>query len=136
MKVIPLTFCFRLVVFPSRGLNDPTSRLLPESDDEYSDDDDMSWKVRRSAVKCLEALVGTRRDLLLSFYSSVCPALLARFKEREENVRADVFAAFSAVLRQTRPGHHGPTDPGAGRREEEPAVALLRTQVLVRIAPK
>uniref|UniRef100_M4AY56 TATA-binding protein interacting (TIP20) domain-containing protein n=1 Tax=Xiphophorus maculatus TaxID=8083 RepID=M4AY56_XIPMA len=79
-----------------------------ESDDEYSDDDDMSWKVRRSAIKCLEALICTRRDLLLSFYSSICPALLARFKEREENVKADVFAAFSTLLRQTRGGssHH------------------------------
>uniref|UniRef100_A0A3B4AR27 TATA-binding protein interacting (TIP20) domain-containing protein n=1 Tax=Periophthalmus magnuspinnatus TaxID=409849 RepID=A0A3B4AR27_9GOBI len=75
-----------------------------ESDDEYSDDDDMSWKVRRSSIKCLEALIHTRRDLLLSFYSSLCPALLARFKEREENVRADVFSAFSTLLRQTRVG--------------------------------
>uniref|UniRef100_A0A3B4WWD4 TATA-binding protein interacting (TIP20) domain-containing protein n=1 Tax=Seriola lalandi dorsalis TaxID=1841481 RepID=A0A3B4WWD4_SERLL len=81
-----------------------------DEDDEYSDDDDMSWKVRRSSIKCLEALINTRRDLLLSFYSSVCPVLLARFKEREENVRADVFAAFSTLLRQTRAGptsHHG-----------------------------
>lgn len=29
--------------------------------DEYSDDDDLSWKVRRSAAKCIEALV---RNLL------------------------------------------------------------------------
>uniref|UniRef100_A0A7N8WRG5 Cullin-associated and neddylation-dissociated 2 (putative) n=1 Tax=Mastacembelus armatus TaxID=205130 RepID=A0A7N8WRG5_9TELE len=78
--------------------------LDEESDDEYSDDDDMSWKVRRSSIKCLEALISTRRDLLLSFYSSICPALLARFKEREENVRADVFGAFSTLLRQTRVG--------------------------------
>uniref|UniRef100_A0AAQ5YXA9 TATA-binding protein interacting (TIP20) domain-containing protein n=1 Tax=Amphiprion ocellaris TaxID=80972 RepID=A0AAQ5YXA9_AMPOC len=83
--------------------------LDEESDDEYSDDDDMSWKVRRSSIKCLEALISTRRDLLLSFYSSICPTLLTRFKEREENVRADVFAAFSTLLRQTRVGssHHG-----------------------------
>ncbi|XP_017287004.1 cullin-associated NEDD8-dissociated protein 2 [Kryptolebias marmoratus] len=111
--------------------------LDEESDDEYSDDDDMSWKVRRSAVKCLEALISTRRDLLLSFYTSVCPALLARFKEREENVRADVFAAFSTLLRQTRVGssHHGlitaASDPGVSRWEEEPAVALLKKQVPV-----
>ncbi|KAI4800216.1 hypothetical protein KUCAC02_013397 [Chaenocephalus aceratus] len=78
--------------------------LEEESDDEYSDDDDMSWKVRRSSIKCLESLIATRRDLLLSFFSSVCPALLARFKEREENVRADVFSAFSSLLRQTRGG--------------------------------
>ncbi|KAM7006274.1 cullin-associated NEDD8-dissociated protein 2 isoform 1-T1 [Tautogolabrus adspersus] len=107
-----------------------------ESDDEYSDDDDMSWKVRRSSIKCLEALISTRRDLLLSFYSSLCPALLARFKEREENVRADVFAAFSALLMQTRAGssHRGnitaSSDSGVSV-EEEPAVAMLKKQVPV-----
>ncbi|XP_058488198.1 cullin-associated NEDD8-dissociated protein 2 [Solea solea] len=105
-----------------------------ESDDEYSDDDDMSWKVRRSSIKCLEALIDSRRDLLLSFYASICPPLLARFKEREENVRADVFAAFSTLLRQTRvtTSHHGlASDPGASRaeEEEEPAVAVLKKQV-------
>ncbi|XP_076604142.1 cullin-associated NEDD8-dissociated protein 2 [Chaetodon auriga] len=108
--------------------------LDEESDDEYSDDDDMSWKVRRSSIKCLEALINTRRDLLLSFYSSICPALLARFKEREENVRADVFAAFSTLLRQTRAGssHHGVAAAGSESgpsREEEPAVAMLKKQV-------
>ncbi|XP_042366603.1 LOW QUALITY PROTEIN: cullin-associated NEDD8-dissociated protein 1-like [Plectropomus leopardus] len=110
--------------------------LDEESDDEYSDDDDMSWKVRRSSIKCLEALINTRRDLLLSFYSSICPALLARFKEREENVRADVFAAFSTLLRQTRMGssHRGLITAGsdsAANREEDPAVNMLKKQVPV-----
>ncbi|TKS71422.1 Cullin-associated NEDD8-dissociated protein 1 [Collichthys lucidus] len=111
--------------------------LDEESDDEYSDDDDMSWKVRRSSIKCLEALISTRRDLLLSFYSSICPALLTRFKEREENVRADVFAAFSTLLRQTRVrlSHHSLTaagsDSGPSRGDEEPAVAMLKKQVLL-----
>ncbi|XP_024120935.1 cullin-associated NEDD8-dissociated protein 2 [Oryzias melastigma] len=105
-----------------------------ESDDEYSDDDDMSWKVRRSAVKCLEALIATRLDLLASFYSTVCPALLARFKEREENVRADVFAAFSTLLRQSRVGssHPGLIEADAvrsGVRKEEPVVTMLKKQV-------
>ncbi|KAF6717417.1 Cullin-associated NEDD8-dissociated protein 1 [Oryzias melastigma] len=105
-----------------------------ESDDEYSDDDDMSWKVRRSAVKCLEALIATRLDLLASFYSTVCPTLLARFKEREENVRADVFAAFSTLLRQSRVGssHPGLIEADAvrsGVRKEEPVVTMLKKQV-------
>ncbi|KAM9409522.1 cullin-associated NEDD8-dissociated protein 2 [Pholidichthys leucotaenia] len=103
-----------------------------ESDDEYSDEDDMSWKVRRSSIKCLEALISTRHDLLLSFYTSICPALLARFKEREENVRADIFSTFSALIRQTRVGtcHHSVTGgDGAVSREDEPTVTLLKKQI-------
>ncbi|XP_062441137.1 cullin-associated NEDD8-dissociated protein 1-like isoform X3 [Rhea pennata] len=74
-----------------------------ESDDEYSDDDDISWKVRRSAAKCLEAIVSTRHDLLQDFYKTLSPVLISRFKEREENVKADVFSAYVSLLKQTLP---------------------------------
>uniref|UniRef100_A0AAR2J249 Cullin-associated and neddylation-dissociated 2 (putative) n=1 Tax=Pygocentrus nattereri TaxID=42514 RepID=A0AAR2J249_PYGNA len=97
-----------------------------ESDDEYSDDDDMSWKVRRSSVKCLEAVISCRRDLLVDLYGSVCPALVSRFKEREENVKSDIFLAFVALVRQTKPPHGSALDAGA---KEEPAVTLLKKQV-------
>ncbi|KAG8436055.1 hypothetical protein GDO86_007236 [Hymenochirus boettgeri] len=73
-----------------------------ESDDEYSDDDDMSWKVRRSAAKCLESLISARPDLLQEFHQTAAPAIVQRFKEREENVKADIFSAYIALLRQTR----------------------------------
>jgi len=39
--------------------------------EEYSDDDDMSWKVRRAAAKCLEVLISTRQELIEDFYRSL-----------------------------------------------------------------
>uniref|UniRef100_A0A2I2YMU4 Cullin associated and neddylation dissociated 2 (putative) n=1 Tax=Gorilla gorilla gorilla TaxID=9595 RepID=A0A2I2YMU4_GORGO len=74
-----------------------------ESEDEYSDDDDMSWKVRRAAAKCIAALISSRPDLLPNFHCTLAPVLIRRFKEREENVKADVFTAYIVLLRQTRP---------------------------------
>ncbi|KAH8556542.1 armadillo-type protein [Umbelopsis sp. PMI_123] len=76
-----------------------------EDDDEiedYSDDDDdVSWKVRRSASKVLAALIETRHDLLSQLYQTVAPALINRFKEREESVRVDILQTFIILLRQT-----------------------------------
>lgn len=86
----------------------------------------MSWKVRRSSVKCLEAVISTRRDLLVELYGNVCPVLVSRFKEREENVKSDIFLAFVALLRQTKPPHGSTLDAGS---KEDPAVTLLKKQV-------
>lgn len=63
----------------------------------------MSWKVRRAAAKCLAALLGSRPDLLPDLHHSLAPALVQRFREREDNVKADVFAAYIVLLRQIRP---------------------------------
>jgi len=70
-------------------------------DRDYSDDDDVSWKVRRAAVKTLTSLIVTRPDLLSEFYHRVAPALVARFREREENVRLDILTAFTSLLERT-----------------------------------
>ncbi|XP_071804723.1 cullin-associated NEDD8-dissociated protein 1-like [Asterias amurensis] len=99
-----------------------------ESDDEYSDDDDMSWKVRRAAAKCLEAIVGSRHEMLNEFYRSVSPALIARFKEREENVKSDIFHAFITLLKQTKPIVTGCYDPDSMEHEDGP-ISMLRLQV-------
>ncbi|XP_004368405.1 cullin-associated NEDD8-dissociated protein 2 isoform X3 [Trichechus manatus latirostris] len=99
-----------------------------ESEDEYSDDDDMSWKVRRAAAKCMAALIGSRPDLLPDFHRTLAPVLIRRFREREENVKADVFATYIVLLRQTRPpkgwleAMEDPTQTGS-------SLHLLRGQV-------
>ena len=51
-----------------------------ESEEDYSDDDDMSWKVRRASAKTLEAVILTRLDLLEEFYKIISPVLIGQFK--------------------------------------------------------
>ncbi|CAH1964430.1 unnamed protein product [Acanthoscelides obtectus] len=102
-----------------------------EENDEYNVDDDMSWKVRRSAVKCLEAIISTRHELLPEFYKVLSPCLIARFKEREENVKSDIFHAYIALLNQTKSTVNVNMDPNAMAmdEEEENPITLLQSQI-------
>ena len=74
------------------------------NDGDYSDDDDVSWKVRRAAVAVLRSLIVTRSDLVLYYYQHVAPVLVARMREREESVRLDVLDTFVALLSRTTVG--------------------------------
>uniref|UniRef100_A0A803VTQ0 TATA-binding protein interacting (TIP20) domain-containing protein n=1 Tax=Ficedula albicollis TaxID=59894 RepID=A0A803VTQ0_FICAL len=99
-----------------------------ESNDEYSDDDDISWKVRRAAAKCLEAVVSSRPDLLQDFYRTLSPALIGRFKEREENVKADIFNAYISLLKQTLPTQSWLHSSDASGKDDIP-LTMLQKQV-------
>jgi cullin-associated NEDD8-dissociated protein 1 len=74
------------------------------------DDDDASWKVRRCAAKALYTLISTRGsgDLLDdgTLYTQVAPILVQRFNEREENVRLEIIATISSLVRKTGEGIH------------------------------
>lgn len=90
-------------------------------DEEYEDDDDMSdedddenWKVRRSAIRTLTAVVEASKhdpsSLWLDQYVwrknsddkiTVSGALVNRFKEREENCRVDIIECFTRLLSYT-----------------------------------
>ncbi|OAL46546.1 TIP120-domain-containing protein [Pyrenochaeta sp. DS3sAY3a] len=74
----------------------------------YDDDEDASWKVRRCAAKVLYTLISTRSngDLLDdgTLYNRVAPALIARFREREDNVRLEVLATLSNLVRKSGDG--------------------------------
>ncbi|KAF3903459.1 hypothetical protein ABW20_dc0105140 [Dactylellina cionopaga] len=75
-----------------------------EDEGGLSDDDDISWKVRRGAAKMLSTIISTRADDLLkeTLYREVAPSLVKRFSEREENVRLEVLATTTTLIRKTR----------------------------------
>lgn len=94
-----------------------------EYDDEeeaYSDEDDGSWKVRRGAAKLAAALVTAHPEALGAAYGALAPALVARFREREEAVRPDVYGAYCALVRAMG---------GAARRGDAGAKAALAADV-------
>eukprot|EP00303_Exanthemachrysis_gayraliae_P002445 CAMPEP_0206012078 /NCGR_PEP_ID=MMETSP1464-20131121/14229_1 /ASSEMBLY_ACC=CAM_ASM_001124 /TAXON_ID=119497 /ORGANISM="Exanthemachrysis gayraliae, Strain RCC1523" /LENGTH=506 /DNA_ID=CAMNT_0053385755 /DNA_START=34 /DNA_END=1551 /DNA_ORIENTATION=+ len=106
-----------------------------DGDGEYSDDDDMSWKVRRAATKLLSAVMAAKADCVAELFPRLCPALLARFGEREESVRADVFAT-ARLLVVTAAGPGAAQEVKALLRSNLPRiVAALRPQVRSR-SPK
>ncbi|CAH8555100.1 unnamed protein product [Schistosoma turkestanicum] len=73
-----------------------------DEDGEYSDDEDVSWKVRRAAARALEAIILVFTEMTANFYVSIAPLLIKQFNEREESVRLSIFSCLSALLRQTR----------------------------------
>jgi cullin-associated NEDD8-dissociated protein 1 len=79
-----------------------------EEETGFDDDDDASWKVRRCATKVLYTLISTRSngDLLDNgtLYSKVAPALITRFKEREDNVRLEILATLSNLVKKSGSG--------------------------------
>ena len=66
--------------------------------------------------------------MLVDFYKNVSPQLISRFKEREENVKVDIFHAYMALLHQTKPSLGLSHDPDA-MEQEEGTIALLKGQV-------
>ncbi|KAI9789286.1 MAG: hypothetical protein M1835_001768 [Candelina submexicana] len=92
----------------------------------FSDDDDMSWKVRRCAAKLLYTLISTRGsgDLLDdgTLYEQVGPVLVARFTEREENVRLEILATMDFLVRKTG---EGTVIPSASTVDESYALSLM-----------
>lgn len=67
--------------------------------EEYSDDEDLSWKVRRGAAKCLSAILIGYPELLTKIYPQTCPLLVQRFKEREESVKCEVLTTLGDLVR-------------------------------------
>ncbi|KRX21900.1 Cullin-associated Nedd8-dissociated protein 1 [Trichinella nelsoni] len=112
-------------------VDDMDSQLSAE---EYSDDDDMSWKVRRAAAKCLEAAVNTRRNRIFEFHQTIIPRLIERFKEREESVRCDLFNVLLSLLKRTRV-YFQYSSKSIAEKEQKTIIASLESQMPALIVP-
>ncbi|KAB5563635.1 hypothetical protein DKX38_003689 [Salix brachista] len=123
LQLISICFLNLLFIFPIPLF------FCSESANEYTDDEDASWKVRRAAAKCLAALIVSRPEVLAKLYEEACPKLIDRFKEREENVKMDVFNTFIELLRQTGNVTKGQIDMGESRQVSVFPRWLLKQEV-------
>lgn len=87
-----------------------------EDNEGYSDIDDMSWKVRRCAAKVLLTAVVSQSHAAAdgTIYQRIAPALLARFnKEREENVKLEVLASMTGLVKKASASLAGASPEGS-----------------------
>jgi cullin-associated NEDD8-dissociated protein 1 len=72
-----------------------------DGDDEWDmyDSDDTSWKVRRAAVQVTNTLILVHPQVLRDLAESVFDKLVKRFREREQNVKLDVFNTLTDFLK-------------------------------------
>lgn len=88
--------------------------------DDQDENDDISWKVRKIALKVLATLVASPTAPLEELFRLLTDPLLARFKEREENVRVDVVLCLNGLLeascrrKASRGGRRGGADRESG----------------------
>lgn len=80
-----------------------------EEETGFEDEDDVSWKVRRCSAKTLHALVGMLDPSDPAIYGQIAPALVNRFKEREESVRTEVIATLAFLITKTGTSSVGKT---------------------------
>ena len=68
-------------------------------DDEQDDDDDTAWKVRKSAIKIIDAIIISCPVQLKQVWSNYVQLLSQRFNERDENVKVDLLEVFQNLLK-------------------------------------
>ena len=63
-------------------------------DEEQDDDDDTAWKVRKSAIKIIDAIIVSCPLQLQEYYAKFVDLLSSRFIERDDNVKCDILETF------------------------------------------
>ena len=68
-------------------------------DDEQDDDDDTAWKVRKSAIKVIDAIIVSCPVQLKEYWSKFVKLLSGRFIERDDNVKCDILETFQNLMK-------------------------------------
>lgn len=63
-------------------------------DDDQDDDDDTAWKVRKSSVKIIDAIISCCQGELSNYWLQFADLLSKRFIERDDNVKLDILKTF------------------------------------------
>jgi len=71
------------------------------SDLEYSDDDDVSWKVRCASAKLIATLIQTKPESLPKYYNEIAPVLISRLNEREDSVYVEILNTLIILIKKT-----------------------------------
>jgi cullin-associated NEDD8-dissociated protein 1 len=82
--------------------NDEDEEDEEEDEDGYggSDDDDSSWKIRKSTIKVIQAIAMSRVEIIQNkeLFLHISNELLGRFKEREESVRIEIVHCLTSLF--------------------------------------
>lgn len=70
-----------------------------DNEDEQVDADDTAWKVRKSAVKVIDAVIVSCPAHLREFWISYVELLQSRFIERDDNVKCDILQTFQNLIK-------------------------------------
>ena len=90
-----------------------------DNDAEYDDDEDISWKVRRCSTKLLLALLNADPSASQSICTRAASPLIARFSEREENVRVEILLTFAVLVDRSGPSLSHRASPSRKRARDE-----------------
>lgn len=68
-------------------------------DEDLNDDDDTAWKVRKSSIKIIDALITSCQSELKEYWIQYIDLMSKRFNERDDNVKLDLLMTFQNLVK-------------------------------------
>jgi len=85
-------------------MEDWGSDFAEDEQEAMHDDDHSSWKVRRSAIKIIDATIKTRPEFIKFNVTNYSIRLVSRFKERIDDVKCDLLDKFRDLATSVESG--------------------------------